>query len=208
MSPDGSGNQALVSAAAAWTSVRGWFPDSRSLFLESEMDRAGGWFDIYRINRDGTDLIRLTAEGGQSGFVMPSKIGDKLVYRRANDHDLLATIRTMNGDGSLKSDIASVGTALGHMFISPDGRQIAFCSDAGGNGINDELGVVSSAGGSVTWLDTGECQLVSDSAAFPSGPWSPDGQWLVYSAKVGGQWDLFNIRPNDAQKAETHEHCR
>ena len=113
---------------------------------------------------------------------------------------------SLRQDGSLeagegaKFNIASVGTALGHMFFSPDGTKIAFCSDAGGYGINGDLGVVSSSGGAITWLDTGDCRLASDNAAFPSSPWSPDGEWVVYSAKVGSQWDLFKIRPDGSQK--------
>lgn len=200
VSPDGSGSRALYSSSAHSTSVRGWSPNSQHLILESEMDRAGGWFDVYRINRDGTGLTRLTAEGGQSGFALHGKTGNRCVYRWAPDYDRPATIRTMNGDGSSKESIAEVGTALGHMFLSPDGTRIAFCSDAGGNGINGDLGVVNSSGGPIAWLDTGDCRLANDNASFPSSPWSPDSQWIVYSAKVGGQWDLFKIRPDGTQK--------
>ena len=197
---DGSGSRALFSNAAAYTMVQGWSPDSQYLLLESEMDRAGGWFDLYRINRDGTGLIRLTEEGGQSGFARSRKAGSRWVYRWAPDFDQPATIMTMNSDGSSKTNVASVGTALGHMYFSPDGTQIVFCSDAGGYGVNGDLGIVSSSGGPITWLDTGECSLAGNNGSFPSSPWSPDSQWIVYSSKVGSQWDLFKIRPDGSQK--------
>ena len=193
---NGSGSRVLYSQYGA---PKGWSPDSQYLLIELG---SGGWFDLYRIARDGSGLTKLPTDGVQSGFATPAKVGNKWVYRWAWDYDQPATIMTINLDGSSKFSVAAVGTALGHMFFSPDGSKIAFCSDAGGNGINGHLGVVNSSGGAITWLDTGTCQLGYDPAAFPSSPWSPDGQWIVYAAKVGSYYHLFKIRPSGAGKTQ------
>jgi len=199
----GSGGEmprALYSSVTEATSPRGWSPDSQTVLIESEKDRAGGWIDIWRMNRDGTGLTRLTAEGGQSGYATPSRVGDLWVYRHAPNYDRPATIKTMRIDGSAKTNVAVVGTALGHVYFSPDNTHIAFCSDSGGSGINGDLGVVNRHSGSVTWLDNGDCRLGHSGASYPSSPWSFDGSWIVYSAQTGGQWDLFKIRPDGTEK--------
>lgn len=71
---------------------------------------------------------------------------------------------------------------------SPDGSLVAFeTRDAGGA---DAIGVVSPDG-------TGAVRLLARGRE-PS--FSPDGQWVVYSTRLGSYWRLWRVRPDGTGK--------
>jgi dipeptidyl aminopeptidase/acylaminoacyl peptidase len=71
---------------------------------------------------------------------------------------------------------------------SPDGKEIAFTTDASGR---SNLWKVSVAGG---W----PVQLVQSDERQANDSWSPDGKWIVFQQDVGGNelWNLFAV-PSD-----------
>src|SRR5262245_14942526 len=77
--------------------------------------------------------------------------------------------------------------------LAPDGRRVAFVSDATGE---PELWVVDSAGG---WPQ----QLTSLREDVTSISWSPDGRWLLFAADHDGdeRRDLYRV-PADGGAVE------
>jgi len=78
--------------------------------------------------------------------------------------------------------------SLSNRSWSPDGKEIAFTSDASGR---SNLWKVSAAGG---W----PVQLVQSDERQANDSWSPDGKWIVFQQDVGGNelWNLFAV-PSD-----------
>ncbi len=77
---------------------------------------------------------------------------------------------------------------LSNRSWSPDGKEIAFTTDASGR---SNLWKVSAAGG---W----PVQLVQSDERAANDAWSPDGKWIVFQQDVGGNelWNLFAV-PSD-----------
>jgi dipeptidyl aminopeptidase/acylaminoacyl peptidase len=71
---------------------------------------------------------------------------------------------------------------------SPKGDQIAFLSDKGGN---PEIWLWEQPGG--------ERQLTNLGSRINALSWSPDGQWIAFSALRYGQFDLWKVRPADGK---------
>jgi TolB protein len=67
---------------------------------------------------------------------------------------------------------------------SPDGRELAFSSNRGGNW---EIYVLN--------LLSGETRQITDYSGFDGSPnWSPDGQWLVFESYRDNNLDLYIVR--------------
>lgn len=83
-------------------------------------------YDIYSVNHDGTDLVRLTKTPGYDAEAAVSPDGLMIVFTSMRGGDL--DIYTMNIDGS---DVRQLTTTKGYdggPFFSPDGHWIIFRS--------------------------------------------------------------------------------
>jgi len=119
----------------------GWFlPDGKRLFFGSshesgaecpvKPDPSKGYvwgldpFDLYTVNRDGSDLRRLTNYGVYTAEGVLSPDGKRIVFTSLKDGDL--DIYTMNIDGTDVRQLTHQPGYDGGPWWSPDGKQIAY----------------------------------------------------------------------------------
>lgn len=119
----------------------GWFlPDGKRLFFGSshasgadcpaKPDPSKGYvwgldpFDIYTVNRDGSDLRRLTNYGVYTAEGVLSPDGKKIVFTSLKGGDL--DIYTMNVDGSDVRQLTNLPGYDGGPWWSPDGKRIVY----------------------------------------------------------------------------------
>jgi Tol biopolymer transport system component len=138
--------------------------------------------DIFVVNADGSNLVRLTDNEVNEDSLAWSPDGKQIAFGVFNGQ--MRSIRVMNADGSnehtVTQDIAwSVAPAW-----SPDGSRIAFYS------YQDSIGqtfVVNADGSNLT-------EVLSDLTGITGRPsWGPDSRRLVISADRGENTDLLEL---------------
>ncbi|MER3413070.1 MAG: hypothetical protein C4341_02300 [Armatimonadota bacterium] len=142
---DGSNRRMLLERRgyAAETTIA---PDGSFMVFTSTMD---GDLEIYRMNLDGTGLMRLTNELGYDGGPFVSWDGKKIVYRRAairserGRQDYLSLLKQslvrpskleiwiMDADGGNKRQVTNLDAASFAPFLHPNGRDIIFSTNYG-----------------------------------------------------------------------------
>ncbi len=130
--------------------------------------------DLYIMNADGSDLVRLTKTPGYDGGPFFSPDGQRIVWRRFNPEGDKAEVWTMKLDGSDKRQI----TRLGHMswapYFHPSGDYMIFNTNVHGFN-NFELYIVDAQGAK-------KPVRVTFTPGWDGLPvFSPDGNKLVWS---------------------------
>ena len=166
-----------------------WSPDGRQIAFTS--NRAGGTYNLFVCNADGSHVRQLTRETGTAVAYMPSWQGDQIVFGLHRAKPEMASIKP---DGS---DLKILGP--GHdPCLSPDGKRITYTGEAPG-GVSV---FVMDANGS------NKRQIVKEvnpwGAVFPS--WSPDGKQIVYSFKVRDALELFVVEADGAAEPRQLTH--
>jgi len=200
----------------------GWFlPDGKRLFFGSSHahdatcpprpDPSAGYvwpldrYDIYTVNRDGTDLRRLTNFNVYTAEAVLSPDGKKIVFTSLKDGDL--EIYTMNVDGSDVRRLTHSAGYDGGPWWSPDGTKIvyrahhpadstqlaAYRALLARNMIRPsqvELYVMNADGS-----DQRQVTALGGANFGPS--WSPDGKKIIFSsnhvAPRSGNFDLYLV---------------
>jgi TolB protein len=150
--------------------------------------------ELYSMNIDGSDVVRLTHEIGYDGGAFYSADGKKIVYRSQHPTDsagisdfqtLLShglvrpsvmEIQIMNADGSGKRQLTNFGTASFAPYFHPDGNQIVFASNMKDpKGRNFDIFVMNVDGTGVT--------QVTYNDSFDGFPvFTADGKHLIFSS--------------------------
>lgn len=136
---DGTGLK-RVSPGNGKTTCGWFFPGDQRLFFASSHavdsvcpprpDPSKGYvwgldrFDIYSVDRDGTDLRRITNYGVYTAEGVLSPDGSRIVFTSLKDGDL--DIYTMNTDGSDVRQLTNTPGYDGGPWWSPDGSMIAY----------------------------------------------------------------------------------
>jgi Tol biopolymer transport system component len=151
-----------------------------------------GDLDIYTMNLDGSDVVRLTDSIGYDGGPFYSPDGTRIVYRARHPEDpeeiaeyqaLLdegmirpskLEVWIMDADGSNKTRITDLGVAAFGPFFHPSGEKIIFSSNHGDpSGREFELFMVD--------VDGGDLEQITFSGGFDGFPmFSPDGETFVF----------------------------
>ncbi|KAB8141742.1 hypothetical protein F8S13_18550 [Chloroflexia bacterium SDU3-3] len=181
MDADGSNMRELTSFPGLETEPD-WSPDGQMIAFVSTQeskdpnDCTSGYvefrcaFQIYRINADGSGLMRLTAGERYERSPVWSPDGTQILYASrevgANDGYLYL----MQADGSNAHPITSGADDYTSPTWSPDGKRIAFVRNN-----HDEMQVwVSDA-------DGGNAQQITKGRDYSFNPvWSPDGSKIAF----------------------------
>lgn len=140
---------------------------TRIAFVATETGSAGS--DIYVVNRDGTNLVKLTSAPEPDDSPSWSPDGTRIAFRSYRTRRF-GDIWVMNADGSspvnLTPDPLPDTTDERKPAWSPDGNRIAFSSNRGGN---FDIWIMRS--------DGTELRQLTSTLEYDTEPtWSPDGR--------------------------------
>ncbi len=158
----------------------------------------GGQSDLYILDLASTTLTRLTNDRYAERDPSWSPDGTRLAF--ATDRSSLTDFETMRIDDwgigilTLADGTISVLPRLGGSSIdpvfSPDGKMLAFVSDADGIPNVYLWDLESSRVGKVTNLFTGVSGLTRSS---PCVAWAKDADRIAFSAFEGGKWSIYTM---------------
>jgi Tol biopolymer transport system component len=128
MRPDGSDVQRLTWWEDASDLYPTWSPDGTRLAFASKRD--GNW-EIYTMDRDGSNLVRLTSDPADDTNPSWSPDGSRIAF--VSTRDGYAEIYVMPSSGGEAVNISNAPFSSEHgPTWSPDGGRIAFYSDRDG----------------------------------------------------------------------------
>ena len=155
-----------------------WSPDGTKIAFTSE--RIGG-DDIYVMNADGTNPVRLSRRGVRNfGPARWSPDGTKIAFLSSptGEND----IYVVNVDGTNLVQLTQSDGSEGSPAWSPDGTKIAFSSFRDGD---NEIYVMNADG-------TNPVRLTQSAGDDTSPAWSPDGTKIVFvSARRTGAYEIY-----------------
>lgn len=162
-------------------------PDGATIIFNSQRDDDGSGetrnYEIYEMNRDGTNVRRLTNFPEWDTYPSISPDGTQIVWRRVlptggnTQSGRNSEIFVMNRDGSDPVNLTDDPAFDGYPAWSPDGSKIAFASNrAGQTPGNFHLYVMNADGSEVVRV------LENDAMVEDARPqWSPDGSKLLFN---------------------------
>ena len=184
---DGSEEMRLTHSAG--TDIRPtWGPKGEKVVFTSDRDfemarrNSESLEEIYIMNADGTNQVRLTDNEFEDADPHISPDGKKIVF--TSDRDGNDEIYVMDIDGSNVVRLTNSDFVEEFPRWSPDGTRILFDSTSAGNA---DIHVMNADGSGVTALTDGPLgELMAD--------WSPDGTQIVYTGalEIGALGALHN----------------
>jgi TolB protein len=220
MNADGSGRR-LVSTGKGRTTCSFFYPDGQSILYASthlggeacppppSFEHGYVWpiyesYDIFRANRDGSNLVRLTSTPGYDAEATIGRDG-RIVFTSVRDGDM--EIYSMNGDGSDVRRLTNLPGPDGGAFFSPDGQSIVFRGrhlQPGGE-LDDYRSLLAKAIYRPTTLEiytmkrdgSGLRQVTRLGAASFAPYFTPDGRRIIFSSNYGDpkgrNFDLYLV---------------
>jgi Tol biopolymer transport system component len=172
----GAGTGRSLGPVAARVRSPSWSPDGRWLAFESD---SASFRDIYRVQADGTGLLRLTSnrEGNFEPAVSPD--GRSIAFVSSRDGD--SEIYVMPAQGGPAQRLTAFHREDWAPAWSPDGRSIAFLSNREGV---DRVYVVQADGTGLRQLSAATRADTALSEAEPA--WSPDGRRIAMTVRRRG----------------------
>jgi TolB protein len=157
-----------------------WSPDGKKIAFTSDRD---GDPEIYVMNADGSNPVRLTRARGRDAHPYFSRDGRRIVFQspRANGGDTNLSLR--RSDGANPVQLTHLKGFAGVPAYSPDDRLIV-CqwreADNAGEAKKWRICVMQADGGNLRVITPGE-------ANDPVPNWSRDGQRLLFFFGPHGQ---------------------
>jgi len=195
---DGTGEMKLPGSNEDFRPV--WSPDGKRFAFDSYRD---GNHEIYVVNADGSNPLRLTNDPVYDSSPRWSPDGKKLVYFSGSepadkgDHSYgNADIWMMNADGSNKIRLTQVEGDDTYPFWSPDGKKIAFTSYRDGNA---EIYVMKADGSQQT-------RLTNNPARDDNARWSPDGRKIGFGSKRDGNYEVYVMNADGSDQTNLTRH--
>ena len=187
-------NQKLISKGKQFCGSPAWSPDDNKIAFVKNDDNVGGTYDIYSINANGSNEIKLTS---QNDNFSPQYFPDNnsIIYSCSNNNS--TGVYKMNINGGNKKLLTPPGKSFGDPKISANGNMISitsndwngsqiFIMNSDGRDLKQITFTVSSK-----YYDTG---FPRDGNANPV--WSPNSDKLAYVSYENGSPDIFVINSN------------
>lgn len=171
MGVDGSNQRALGSAPADDREPV-VSPDGTRIAFTTE--RYGTRTEIAVMNRDGSDVVRLTFDTTFSGDPAWSPDGQWIVFKSEMPNE--AKIEQVRVDGSDRTTMLENGWFVQHVVWAPNGQLLAHVAE--GN-----IWTMAPDG-------TGASPLVERLEALAHPVWAPDGTRIAFSCIVNGNQDI------------------
>jgi Tol biopolymer transport system component len=150
-----------------------------------DSDRNGvGNLEIYVMNPDGSNQIRLTDNPANDLSPVYSPDGSKIVFRSQRDDN--DEIYVMNADGTNQIRLTDNPAIDFHASFSPDGTKIIFTSTRNGN---YEVYVMNPDG-------TNQTRLTNNPAADFTPAFSLDGTKIVFVSNRDGIDQIYVMNPD------------
>ena len=187
-------NQKLLSKGKQFCGSPAWSPDDNRIAFVKNDNAVGGTYDIYSINADGSNEIKLTSQN--DNFSPEYLPGDNsIIYSSSNN--TLTGIYKMNIDGSNKKLLTPQGKSFGEPKISPGGNMISITSNDW-NG--SQIFIMNSDGTNLKQITFTVSPKYFDTG-FPregngNPVWSPNSDKLAYVSYENGSPDIFVINSN------------
>lgn len=147
--------------------------------------------EIYKVNADGSNLVRLTNNAIYDLEVSFSPDGSKILFAANPIGDPNREIYVMDADGSNLVQLTNNLAEDAGPAFSPDGSKIAFYSKRDGN---YEIYVMDANGSNQVNLTNSPV----DENGRPN--WKPDGTKLAYRKNVGGNLSIYTIEPDGSNE--------
>ena len=133
-----------------------------------------GNYEVYTMNLDGSNQIRLTFNEARDSYPVWSPDGQEILFQ--SDFDLNPEVYVMNADGTNQRNLTNHPANDRHPDWSPDGSRIVFSSKRDVDGPPTSLFMMDADGRNVTKLP--QWRL----AVKPK--WSPDGTQIAFGRYV------------------------
>ncbi len=172
-------------------------PDGEKIVFDSAPLKGSeaGQSDIYLMNKDGSDLTKLTENGGSEPAWSPD--GEKIVY-----FFKYLEIRIMDKDGSHQKKL----TEGIQPDWSPDGKKIVFVSSQWPR----RIGVINVDGSGLVWLTDPPEIILPDGRVTNvkdvNPKWSPDGKKIAFVSTRNGNWDIYVMNANGSNMTRLTDH--
>ena len=199
MNADGSDATRLTNNPAA-DYAPAWSPDGRRIaFFSDQRDARSDSLlatEIYVMNADGSDLIRLVSDAARQSAPAWSPDGQRIAFA-SRDQDGNSEIYAANSDGSGITRLTNHDAGDWQPAWSPDGRRIAFVSDRDADRSvfppDSEIYSMNADGSDLT-------RLTNNDLSDWNPVWSPDGQRIAFSASFGhGHSSIYTMNADGSK---------
>ncbi len=145
--------------------------------------------EIYTIQGDGTNQMRLTNNTAYDGDLAWSPDGTRIAF--VSDRDGQRELYVMNADGTNQTRLTNNTTIEAAPDWSPDGTRIAFATGTESEGIGQIL-VINADG-------TNQTHLTNNERWNHSPEWSPDGTRLAFASTNNWDTQITVMLPDGTQ---------
>lgn len=169
-----------------------WAPDGQALFFTRGSSGEGyAAADIFRVEKDGSNLTGLPGSPQFDGDARLSPDGTQIVF--TSQRDGFRDIFVMDRDGSNVRPLTRGNGENIDPAWSPDGKWIVFATnrDTQYTGRYDYNLYIMAPDGS------NQCQLTAAEGVETGPVWSPDGQWIAYVSVVERM--AYLVRPDGSE---------
>ena len=170
-----------------------WSPDGRKIAFISDRDHLFvvgpgqiGELEIYVMNAEGNNVVRITKTGGWKVQSSWSPDGRKIAFVSEPDRSGNPEIYVMNANGKNPVRLTRNPGWDADPSWSPDGTKIAFESR---RNENMDIYTIDADGGNLV-------RLTKEPAIDKSPSWSPDGRKIAYSSKRNENYEIYVMDAN------------